>query len=67
MKNIVCLTDLYNSNKNHCCKCGCQLESVEGIPLGSVFVLDYSGKFYCMNCDSEFEEYDERIFEADLC
>lgn len=59
------LRRLYNSSKNKCCKCGCNLEDVNG-KLGSVFVLDTDGNFYCMNCDSEFEEGDERIYDINL-
>lgn len=61
---IKSLLKLYHSHKANCCKCGCALESDDD--LGSVFVLDYNGKFYCMNCDSEFEDVDERIFEAEF-
>lgn len=55
------LSELYNIHKAYCCKCGCKLESV--LPLGSVFVLDKDGNYYCINCDEEFEDGDERIYE----
>lgn len=58
------LLKLYHSHKAQCCKCGCTLESVQD--LGSVFVLDYKGKFYCMNCDIVFNDVDARIFEAEF-
>lgn len=59
------LLKLYHSSRNKCCKCGCTLEDFNG-ELGSVFILDYDGNFYCMDCDKEFEEYDDRIFEAEF-
>ena len=34
--------------------------------LGSIFVLDYDGNFYCINCDNIFDDVDERIFEAEF-
>lgn len=58
------LLKLYHSHKARCCKCDCALESE--LDLGSVFVLDHDGNFYCMNCDSEFHDGDERIFEAEF-
>lgn len=48
------LLKLYHSHKANCCSCGCSLESNSS--LGSVFVLDYDGNFYCMNYDNIFEE-----------
>lgn len=59
------LLNLYHSHENVCCKCGCALEDVNG-ELGSVFVMDYGGNFYCMDCDKEFKDGDERIFEAEF-
>ncbi len=56
------LKALYNSSVNHCCKCGCRLEDANG-RLGSVFVLDKKGNFYCMNCDGDFEDVDDRIYD----
>lgn len=53
----------YYSTRSNCCKCGCELQDVSGIGLGAIFVLDKDGNFYCMGCDSEFEDGDERIFE----
>jgi hypothetical protein len=64
---VINLKELYYSKRNQCCKCGCFLETADGIPLGSVFVLDMAGKFYCTNCDNEFDNYDERIYDADVC
>lgn len=58
------LLDLYHSHRADCCKCGCYLES--DFDLGSIFVLDYDGNFYCMNCDSIFDDVDDRIFEAEF-
>ena len=58
------LLDLYHSHRAECCKCGCYLES--DFDLGSIFVLDYDGNFYCMNCDNIFDDVDDRIFEAEL-
>lgn len=58
------LLKLYHSHRANCCNCGCSLESDNS--LGSVFILDYNGNFYCMNCDNIFEEGDERIFEAEF-
>lgn len=58
------LLKLYHSHKANCCKCGCSLESP--LDLGSVFVLDYDGNFYCMGCDEIFSDADERIFEAEF-
>lgn len=56
------LLDLYHLHRAECCKCGCYLES--DFDLGSIFVLDYDGNFYCMNCDNIFDDVDDRIFEA---
>lgn len=61
------LKKLYLSHKGTCCKCGCTLEDDIGEGLGSIFVLDKDGRFYCMDHDGEFEDGDERIFEIDLC
>ena len=58
------LLDLYHSHRTECCKCGCYLES--DFDLGSIFVLDYDGNFYCMNCDNIFDDVDDRIFEAEF-
>lgn len=60
------LKRLYNGHKNICCKCGCSLSSAPDIPLGSVFVLDRQGRFYCMDCDGDFEDGDERIYDIEL-
>ena len=53
----------YNSRFDHCCKCGAALSST--ISLGHFFVMDYNGGFYCTECDKEFLDGDERIFELD--
>ena len=58
------LLDLQHSHRADCCKCGCYLES--DFDLGSIFVLDYDGNFYCMNCDNIFDDVDDRIFEAEF-
>ena len=58
------LLDLYHSHMAECCKCGCYLES--DFDLGSIFVLDYDGNFYCMNCDNIFDDVDDKIFEAEF-
>ena len=58
------LLDLYHSHRAECCKFGCYLES--DFDLGSIFVLDYNGNFYCMNCDNIFDDVSDRIFEAEF-
>ena len=58
------LLDLYHSHRAECCKCGCYLES--DFDLGSIFVLDYNGNFYCMNCDNIFDDVADRIFDAEF-
>ena len=61
------LKERYNSTKGVCAHCGCSLESWCGSPLGSVFVMDKEGNFYCANCEIFiFEDGDERIYEPDL-
>ena len=60
------LLKLYHSHKGNCCRCGCELCDNTGFGLGSVFVLDYDGNFYCANCDGEFIDNDARIFEAEF-
>lgn len=62
------LLKLYNSHKANCCNCGCELSDETGFGLGSIFILDKRGDFYCTNCDHIFSdsEGDERIFDADL-
>lgn len=57
------LVKLYRSHKASCCKCGCTLEDNTGLGLGAIFALDRAGNFYCMNCDSDFEDGDNRIFD----
>lgn len=59
MKN---LHDLYFSQKEYCCKCGAALTVPCGVPLGSVFCMDWDGFYYCSNCDNELlaeDIYDE--------
>ena len=46
----------------HCC--GIFLEA-HGEPLSNYYVMDTHGCFYCMNCDSMFEDGDERIYVED--
>lgn len=55
------LKKLYFAHKGNCCKCGAFLASDN--PLGSFFILDRSGNFYCSDCDSEFEDGDPRIVD----
>ena len=54
----------YKTRFDHCCKCGAALSAT--ISLGYFFVMDYDGNFYCTECDKEFIDGDERIFELDL-
>lgn len=58
------LIDKYNSTGDCCCKCG-QVLLTTGGPLGDFFVMDNDGRFYCTECDKEFEDGDERIFVLD--
>lgn len=59
------LQEKYNSHKAVCSVCGKSLEtSEEAGPIGQYFVLDKNGNFYCTDCDSEFEDGDERIFDT---
>lgn len=44
----------------HCC--GTLLETAHGDPLINYFVMDVQGNFYCTDCDSRFEDGDERIY-----
>lgn len=60
------LVKLFYSKKNICCKCGWILVDNTGLGLGSSFILDTEGNFYCTNCDGEFVDGDERIFEAEF-
>ena len=61
----IVLHKLYHRQKSKCCKCGCILESASA-PLGSVFVMDKGGNFYCTNCDYIFEDGDERIYDEEV-
>ena len=56
------LREKYNSTSGKCCQCGMQLLTT-GEPMGHFFVMDKEGNFYCANCDSIFEDGDERIYE----
>lgn len=60
------LRRLYYSDTARCCKCGTALSDANGM-VGSVFVMDKEGNFYCTNCDGDFEDGDERIFEPEFC
>lgn len=53
----------YRSRFEHCCKCGAALSAT--ISLGHFFIMDYNGNFYCTECDQEFLDGDERIFEPE--
>lgn len=59
MKN---LHDIYCEQKDYCCRCGRALTSECGVPLGSIFYMDWDGFYYCTNCDEELTPdniYDE--------
>ena len=58
------LLEKYNSRKAKCAVCGKTLTTFDDEPLGLYFVLDKNGNFYCTDCDSEFEDYDSRIFDV---
>lgn len=60
------LRTLYYNDKACCCRCGTHLSDANHV-IGSVFVMDKNGNFYCTNCDGDFEDGDERIFEAEFC
>lgn len=47
----------------HCC--GTLLETAHGDPLINYFVMDVQGNFYCTDCDSHFDDGDERIYVED--
>lgn len=47
----------------HCC--GCLLTATPGYVLSDFFVMDIQGHFYCIDCDSIFEDGDERIYESE--
>lgn len=44
----------------HCC--GTLLETHRDEPLINYFVMDVQGNFYCIECDTIFEDGDERIY-----
>ena len=60
------LLSRYHTKHAQCCQCGTDLYS-RGISLGYFFVLDYEGNFYCADCDQQFIDGDERIFEPEFC
>lgn len=47
----------------HCC--GTLLQTAQGDPLSNYFVMDIQGNFYCTECDTIFEDGDERIYEPE--
>lgn len=53
----------YALKRANCCKCGTPLTS--SISLGYFFIMDYNGNFYCTECDQEFLDGDEKIFEPE--
>lgn len=55
----------YKSTWGNCCKCGCRLETFDMVPLGLIYKMDKKGKFYCLKCETIFEEKDERLYEPD--
>jgi hypothetical protein len=44
----------------HCC--GTLLETHHDEPLINYFTMDIQGNFYCIECDTIFEDGDERIY-----
>ncbi len=56
------LEKTYHSTSGFCCQCGIHIKTEWGEPLGRYFVMDKNGRFYCMNCDKDFEVGDERIY-----
>lgn len=60
------LRTLYYAPDAFCCKCGTNLSDANGM-VGSVFVMDKCGNFYCCDCDKDFKDGDERIFEPEFC
>lgn len=60
------LKEKYNSHKANCAVCGKTLETSDAAgALGQYFVLDKEGNFYCADCDIDFEDGDDRIFDPD--
>lgn len=51
--------------KDACHCCGASLTTVCNEPLSSYFVMDIRGRFYCFDCESMFEDGDERIYVED--
>lgn len=49
------LHNIYYQKKGYCCKCGCQLTTDCGVPLGSIFCMDRNGLYYCINCDKNLD------------
>lgn len=58
------LRKLYFSKKSNCCVCNRNLIDATGSGLGSVFVLDKDGNFYCTEHDDNFQSGDSRIFDT---
>lgn len=56
------LEKTYHCTSSFCCGCGTRLSTNWGEPLGRYFVMDNNGRFYCTNCDKQFENNDERIY-----
>lgn len=56
------LEKTYHSTSGFCCQCGTHIKTEWGEPLGRYFVMDKNGRFYCMNCDKDFKDVDERIY-----
>ena len=54
-----------NSHQAFCCNCESVLLSTYA-PIAAVFIMDKKGNFYCKDCDSEFVDGDERIFDLDI-
>ena len=53
-----------NTYKENCHCCDTSLEA-HGEPLSNYFIMDTHGRFYCMECESMFEDGDERIYVED--
>lgn len=51
----------HDTEREICHCCGTLLESENG-PLIWYFVMDIQGNFYCPECDTRFEDGDERIY-----
>ena len=64
MKDYVCRR-FKETTKEECHCCGTLLETLQGDPLSNYFVMDIQGNFYCMDCDTIFEDGDERIYVSE--